>query len=270
MMTNEAKAAWARRRRRLIAYGRWEPTTHIDPTPVREHIANLRSFGISVKTIASIAGESNGHVAEIIYPNHVAYLNGITAERAAKFLNIRFDLDQIPSGRFVDAAGTRRRIEALMCAGWSQGHIGIELGVSRQSVSKYRRNARVDSDTARAVRDLYDRLWGTQGPEIRVRNKAAREGFAPALAWDDDTIDDPNATPDLGAETPRPQGGAGRPFADVVEDVEDILSWEPYTTATELAHRLGYRDSSGIQIALRRGERTDLLAQLARNAEVAA
>jgi len=100
--------------------------------------------------------------------------------------------------------------------------------------------------------------------------RAAARGWAPPLAWDDDTIDDPNATPDLGAETPRPQGGAGRPFADVVEDVEDILSWEPYTTATELAHRLGDRDSSGIQIALRRGERTDLLAQLARNAEVKA
>ncbi|MGO5480449.1 hypothetical protein ACTQVS_09920, partial [Anaerovoracaceae bacterium HCP3S3_H6] len=34
------------------------------------------------------------------------------------------------------------------------------------------------------------------GPQsTRVRNYAERQGWAPPAAWDDDTIDDPTATP---------------------------------------------------------------------------
>lgn len=178
------------------------------------------------------------------------------------------------------AAGTVRRLQALAVAGWPFGRLARESGLTPYRINQMLTEApaTVTADEARAVAAVYARysgaspgLCGVSHIHARAaRDRATAAGWAPPAAWDDDTIDDPNATPDLGAETPRPQGGAGRPFADVVEDVEDILSWEPYTTATELAHRLGYRDSSGIQIALRRGERTDLLAQLARNAEVAA
>lgn len=37
----------------------------------------------------------------------------------------------------------------------------------------------------------------TPGPSNRVRARAARAGWAPPLAWDDN-IDDPDAVPDLG------------------------------------------------------------------------
>jgi len=267
-MTREAKAAWARKRRRLIAYGRWEPTQQLDPTPVRDHINNLREFGLSIHTIAHLAGERRGALSQIIYPNHTDYLTWITPARAERILAVSFDLDKIPGERNVDASGTRRRLEALMLAGWSQGHIGRALGVSRQRVSTYRSSAHVEGATARAVRDLFEQWWDKPGPEVRATNKAIREGFAPALAWDD--IDDPNETPHVSEPVKRTHGGQGKPVAELVEDVEDILSWEPYATAGELAARLGYRDSSGIQNALRRGGRADLLAQLARNAEIAA
>ena len=194
-LRRQHRAAWARRRRRLIAYGRWNPTEQIDPTPVREHIASLRALGLSVQTIADLAGENAGPLAQLIYPNHGDYLKWITRERAERLLAVRFDLDAIPPGRNVDATGTRRRIEALMRLGWSQAHIGEALGVSRQRVSKYRGGAHVQSDTARAVRDLFDKWWDKTGPEIRVVNKAIREGFPPPLAWDD--IDDPNEAPHL-------------------------------------------------------------------------
>jgi transcriptional regulator with XRE-family HTH domain len=263
------RAEWARRRRRLIAYGRWQPTQHTDPQPVRDHINNLRRFGLSVKTIAGLVGESNGHIAEIIYPNHSSYLTAITEERAKRYLAIRFDLDAIPAGRLVDASGTRRRIEALMHAGWSQGHIGDALGVSRQSVSKYRQNARVDAATARAVRDLYEQWWDKPGPEVRATNKAIREGFAPALAWDDDSIDDPAATPHDLTPPKKKAGGQGRPAEDVVEDIEFLLGHHPHATSIELAERLGYSDPSGVQNAIARARRDDLRAVLNRNAVLA-
>lgn len=69
---------------------------------------------------------------------------------------------------------------------------------------------------------------------------------------------------DLGVSAPR------RSNADTAEDVEWILTWHPWTTADILAERLGYRDPSGLQIALKRAGRGDLLEKLARNAQVAA
>lgn len=61
----------------------------------------------------------------------------------------------------------------------------------------------------------------------------------------------------------------GRPPAVVAEDVEFILETEPLITTKNLASRLGYRGPDGVRNALKRAGRADLLAQLARNAEVA-
>lgn len=266
-MTLERKAAWARNRRRQIAYGRWNPTEKLDPTPVREHIANLRTFGLSIETIAELAGEQRGPFSQIVYPNHASYLTWITRERAERILAVRFDLDAIPDGRNVNAAGTRRRLEALMLAGWSQGHIADRLGVSRQRVSTYRRTVNVEAATARAVRDLFNEWWDKPGPEIRATNKARREGFHPAAAWDD--IDDPNAEPYVAEPVKRKAGGQGRPAVDVIEDVEFLLSHYPDATSIDLARRLGYSDQSGLQNLLVRNGRDDLRAVLNRNAELA-
>ncbi|WP_205859648.1 helix-turn-helix domain-containing protein, partial [Phycicoccus flavus] len=47
----------------------------------------------------------------------------------------------------------------------------------------------------REVRDVYDRLSMTPGPSPETRGWAVKLGYAPPLAWDEDTIDDPTATP---------------------------------------------------------------------------
>ena len=57
---------------------------------------------------------------------------------------------------------------------------------------------------------------------------------------------------------------------DVAENVDWLLQHDPTLTTPQLARRLGYADKSGLQIALKRAERMDLLARLARNAEIAA
>jgi hypothetical protein len=62
----------------------------------------------------------------------------------------------------------------------------------------------VRAGTARAVCALYDELWDQPPPEgthrdkiaaSRARNRAAAHGWPPPLAWDDDTIDDPDVVP---------------------------------------------------------------------------
>jgi hypothetical protein len=58
-----------------------------------------------------------------------------------------------------------------------------------------------------------------------------------------------------------------RVAADVAEDVEFILSHDRNALAKDIAARLGYRQKSGLQTALTKAGRRDLLARLSDNAE---
>jgi hypothetical protein len=60
-----------------------------------------------------------------------------------------------------------------------------------------------------------------------------------------------------------------RAAADVAEDVEFILSHDRHALAKDIAARLGYRHVSGLQTALTKAGRRDLLDQLADNAALA-
>ncbi len=66
---------------------------------------------------------------------------------------------------------------------------------------------RVRLRTDRAVRELYELLWDIAPPAktaqqrrniTRAKAMAERYGWPPPLAWDDDTIDDPDAQPQAG------------------------------------------------------------------------
>jgi hypothetical protein len=98
--------------------------------------------------------------------------------------------------RLINSTGTTRRIHALMAIGWSAAdqaqaagwpHPNFVLNIcARQSVRRA---------TARKVAAMYDLLSMTPGPNERTRKYAKRVGYLPPLAWDDETIDDPNALP---------------------------------------------------------------------------
>jgi transcriptional regulator with XRE-family HTH domain len=265
------RAAWTNHKaqtRKLQAYGRTPRLKFTDATRARDHVQHLRDFGLSLASIATLAGENTSRIAELIYENGHNYPKRIATDRETRILAIRFDLDRIPPGRTINSAGTRRRIEALMCMGWTQRDIGRRLGVTAQMVSLHRHRAAVLSDTARKIRDLYDEMWDQPGDPRRAR-LALERGFAPPLAWDDDSIDDPAATPHDLTPPRKKAGGQGRPAEDVVEDIEFLLGHHPHATSIELAERLGYSDPSGVQNALVRTGRDDLRAVLNRNAVLA-
>jgi hypothetical protein len=109
----------------------------------------------------------------------------------------------------LDAAGTRRRLQALIWNGWSLGALSVRLGCSRQALRVKLDYARVSAATAAAVRQVYDELWDQPPPErdrferraaTMARRYARERGFAPPLAWDEDAIDDPGAGPADGWE----------------------------------------------------------------------
>jgi hypothetical protein len=71
-------------------------------------------------------------------------------------------------------------------------------------------HARVTARFARKVAAVYDAWWNQdpleygmpKQPVVRAREEAVRAGFFPALAWDEETIDDPAALPQVDAAQP--------------------------------------------------------------------
>lgn len=150
---------------------------------------------------------------------------------------------------FVPNIGSRRRLRALMAVGWRHSDLSPMVGFNTGTLNHQAGNwiSRAKHD---AMKDLYDRLWNIQGPapatsRARVRNA----GYLPPLAWDEDTIDDPNHEPD------RVEAEA----ADVAEDVEFLLG--SGCRRDEIAQRLGYVPST-LERHLSRHGRSDLVRRL--------
>lgn len=142
----------------------------------------------------------------------------------------------------------QRRLQALQATGWTHTALARELGMSRQAVAALSSRPRDRSydHTLAAVAAVYDRLWDVRPTGVsadRCRTRAARLGYLPPLAWDDDFIDDPRA----GVETTATGG------VDPVA-VERAIDGHPPVTLTkaerELATvRLAQRGYSASEIA---------------------
>ncbi len=110
-------------------------------------------------------------------------------------------------GRFLTTVGITRRIQALIWMGYSAPVIAAEAGLHHESI-RDSRDEPADWLTVRvraAVADAYDRLSMRQPTAAndryqagisRSRNMARRKGWSSPLTWDDQTIDDPRATPE--------------------------------------------------------------------------
>lgn len=109
---------------------------------------------------------------------------------------IRANLWQGP----IPITGTSRRLQALCAIGWPQAELSRRTGIPRCTISHLIRAdiERTSRRNATLVHDVFDRLCMTPGPSQWQRQRARASGWAPPLAWDDDTIDDPTAKPDLG------------------------------------------------------------------------
>lgn len=98
--------------------------------------------------------------------------------------------------------GTRRRLQALACEGWSTLAIAELLQVDHRAVQHLRAGvtgrSRVTRVTAARVDAVYRLLLDREcrSPRAgRVRGDAARAGWVPRAAWSAATIDDPAAGP---------------------------------------------------------------------------
>ena len=257
MSTRQIDPAWRKK---------WNLDRHrghkrlVDAAPVRGHAYDLENLGMSRRSIAEAADVSATTITNLMN-GHTATMQRSVANKVLAVRPEHILARTRPAG-FVPAIGARRRIRALYAIGHTADTIAADLGVKPFAIRNIvnhpgrwiARTAHDDIVTA------YERLWDVPGPSGHNRARAARWGWLPPMAWDDDTIDDPAATPDTGEAGSR---------GSTVENVEWLLTEiDTIATVDQIAHRLGI-SVSGVQRALTRDGRRDLLDQLLRNAELA-
>ncbi|MFH8751057.1 hypothetical protein ACH4GK_32050 [Streptomyces rimosus] len=204
-------------RYRRIAYGTWQPL--VDAAPVRRHVEDLRRAGASTPSIAAAAGVSTATLARLLYgvqgQRPAARLR---TESAAALLGVRPEDCKIPDGARIDATGTRRRIQALVAAGWPFTVLSGVIGIHSRPLGDLAHATQVTAGTARKVEAGCRRLiaytpeqYGIPSQARAVaRRVAKRNGWVQLGAWDD--IDDPTCEPNMGddAEPNRNQLSAYR------------------------------------------------------------
>jgi transcriptional regulator with XRE-family HTH domain len=195
-------------RSRMNAYGRWE-TGYTNAEPVRAHIQALRDAGVGSRKVHELSGVSRTTITALMTgrpfrgtgPSSQVYKS--TAEKLLA-IPVPLGYEGRALGANIDATGTIRRLRALVAIGYAQNDIAKRMGWSATNASKLfiGSQTRVTTATARVVAELFDALSMTPGPSDRARNHARKHGWAPPLAWDDDAIDNPAATADLGTRQP--------------------------------------------------------------------
>ncbi|MFM9373204.1 helix-turn-helix domain-containing protein [Streptomyces sp. Da 82-17] len=162
-----------------------------------DHVRALLGRGLTVTQIGRESGLQPSTIRRLV--------NGqttILAVNAAKVLAV--PLDVRPSLGDVPAVGAIRRVRALYALGHLNHVIAAEAGISRDAVCHLAAGdwatLKVGADDG--VRAAYDRLSMTTGTSWKTRRLAERKGWAPPLAWDDDSIDDPDALPQTDAVRP--------------------------------------------------------------------
>lgn len=194
------RAAWStynKNRLRQQAYGRWRPFE--DATAAREHLLQLRASDMGLRRVAELSGIPFQMLGRI-------RSGKTTSVRPATMFRIMaVQPGSVAGGTPIDGTGTRRRIQSLVAVGWSVDAVAVTAGVSNWALHRCLREELTTARTATLVRAAYDQMWdtcppvGTKGQRIvaaRSRARAEREGWVRPMAWSDDEIDNPSATPD--------------------------------------------------------------------------
>jgi transcriptional regulator with XRE-family HTH domain len=211
-----------------MAYGQWQP--YADAAPARAHLQALSRAGVGWRRAAELAGLSSGAVSRLLFggPARRPPSRRIRHETAAAILAVEASPAVLRGGALTGAAGTRRRLQALVAIGWSQAELGRRLGMSPSNFGSMLERERVTAATARRARQLYDELRDRPPAErdqhSRIaasiaRGLASDRGWPPA-AGDDDEIDDPHAGPLQGWQRTERRGAKATEIAEDAAGLE--------------------------------------------------
>jgi hypothetical protein len=206
----------------------------------RDHVAGLVAAGVSVRRVAGLAGVSWNTV-------HVV-LAGSPAPAGAgrRLLGVTLAAAGTPEG-------ARRRLRALSRLGWPAAVLAAAAGTGERHLRAVCLGAEPVPALIAGARRAYEELRdvdpagrGVPAAESSVvASEAAGAGWAPPVAWDDDAIDDPAASPAV--------RGEGRSRLSLAELLED-LAWLAAAGCgfVEAAGRCGYDDPRSLERRLSR------------------
>lgn len=248
----ECQVAYRRRRKAgAVRFATYGPSL-VDATEARVHVQGLLDAGVPVAQVAKAAGVDRTCVRRLVGQQRghgpSKKLQRATAKALLGLALSDFD-DLDLAGDRVPAVGTLRRLDALRALGWPETVLAQRLGTKRLRLGE---GGWVRPWVARAVRELYDELSMTPGPSERTRSRAQRLGLAPPLAWDEEDLDDPAATP-ARAEPAPDVSGLG--MAGLFEDYAWLLGAGEHPERA--AKRCG-RSLGAITKAAERAGRADL------------
>lgn len=203
----------------------------VDAQPLRDHVDALTAAGMSQWDITIAAGWKSRNALADAYRR-----SKVTPRTLQRVLSVTAPPVSRRNG-YVDATGSRRRLQALAVMGWPTRRMAAMLGNLDPQTYQYIQSGRtrtIRRRTAEDIADLYDRIWDQPGPSRKSASIAKSKGWVPPLAWDDDDIDNPDATPHGGEWVPRTS-------AQREQLIEDFLdTWDHHLGDVEIAaNRLG-------------------------------
>lgn len=210
---SKANSVAENERERLKAYGRYNK--YVPGEFVRDHLRELREYGIGLKHVSTLSGVANGTLTKIWYGTFEVtgrgherrhgqgkLLRGPSRRVLRKTAEAIYAIEPTPTNLPPKACDHERtptarlHLRALVALGWSQAKIADRIGVQG---GNFTRVIMADQPMARSTVDrveaLYAELCMTLPPEAHHRDKIAasrsrrraRElGWLPPLALDDE------------------------------------------------------------------------------------
>lgn len=218
-------------------YGALPTRGYTDSARASRHLKALNAAGFSWRQLAALTGmtEQGLYLAR----------DGVRVRVATEQKILGVPLPAPFSGRgLVDAVGLQRRIRALQALGWTQRELERRMDLHPRRLSTVLRRPQVYTPIARAISRVYDELSMTLGPSQKTRAIARNQGWPPPLAWNDDEIDDPSATPNHAVHV-------ATTADERIEELRDLGVFN----VDQIAERLGRRPKSVERQILRAKQR---------------
>ncbi len=235
------KRCWATNRLR----DGWE-SSYVPAQPTRGHVNMLIAAGLGTRRISELSGVNRKAITQLLHgrPDR----GTPPSERVLASTAARIQAVPIPTAlhelsaahKPVLAVGTTRRLQALVCIGYTQSYLAGRLGMDPTNITDLMHGKRpcVLAVRARMVVVLYEELSmmppsDLQAWTLRSRARARRLGWVDPFGWDDDDIDDPDA---VGIPAPK-ERSHGR--AEQYRELREL----GYTDG-EIARRFGIDEAS--------------------------